>query len=99
MNWKFLYDEEVFDEAPNYMGIISNGEKVLFYHGQTTDFENNVETFNVYECLQDLFVTGESILSFHWSAENEEKFINFLNSLPGNGNLSEIRRFNPDDWK
>ena len=97
MKWGFIYDEEIFDEAPNYMGIISNGDKVLFYHGQTTDFENDVETFNVYECFQDMFVTGESLVSFPWSAVNEEKFINYLNSLPDDSNLYEIRNFNPEE--
>ena len=99
MKWNFIYDEEIFDAVPNYIGIISNGDKVLFYHGQTTDFENDVEIFNVYESFQDMLVTGKPIVSFPWNAENEEKFINYLNSLPNDTDLYEIRNFNPEEMK
>ena len=101
--WDFLYGEEVFDEEPNSVGIISNGKGVLFYHGYYPDTESEESIFEIYASLQEMINGGEKIISFPWSAENEEKLIKFLNSLPEDADVysdeSELLNFKPEEMK
>lgn len=76
--WKYLYDEEIEDGYENRMGILTDNENVLFYHGMTID---NKEVMRIYLSFTDLFISGEYTAEFPWSVENEEEFVNYLNSF------------------
>ncbi len=104
MKWDFLYDEEIFDDAPNFMGIITNGKDVLFYHSYYPEgTHSNTATCEIYSSFTAMFIGGEAVVRFPWSAENDEKLINFLNSLPEDADVisdeSVLLNFNPDEYE
>lgn len=99
--WDYLYDEEIFDGYPNFMGIISNGEDILFYHSYYPNGMADGDPISeIYASFQEMFIGGEAVVKFPWSAENDEKFINFLNSLPEDADVhsdnSLLLNFKPE---
>ena len=99
MKWDFIYDEEIPDEFPNYIGVISNGKDLLFYHAYY--LEEDKPICDIYDSLREFWMYGETNMSYEWSAENDEKFVNFLNSLPENaivhGDDSDLLNFKPNE--
>ena len=82
MKWDFIYDEEIFDERTNFIGIISNGKDVLFYHAYTVDVEKDEEVCEIYDSFLALCHGEPHNIKYIWTSENDEKLIDFLNSLP-----------------
>ena len=82
MKWDFIYDEEFPDERPNFMGVISNGKDLLFYHAYTPDIDEDEAVCLIFDSLYALYEGEPCNIKYPWTAENDEKLLAFLNSLP-----------------
>ena len=85
--WDFIYDEEYPDTAGrDAAGLLSDGEHFLFWHALADD-EGKTEQCHIYESLRDLSLAEGELCSYPWTAENDSKVIECLNSLE-----------DPSDW-
>lgn len=84
--WEIVHDEEIFDAAgDNFLGVISNGENSLFFHAfKVNGEEDRIETCIVYNSLRGMFENdeGSEECRYIWTAENDEKMLAALNSIP-----------------
>ena len=85
--WRFVYDEEIFDTlGSNFTGVISNGEHFLFYH-ICPDKDLKKEIMHIYSSLQCLFAHEGEEAEYIWTAENDQKLLDALNSEKDFSNL------------
>lgn len=79
--WRFVYDEEICDTlGSNFMGIITDGCRFLFFHALPEDDLGDVRCY-IFSSLQSMFNHDDEELSYPWTAENDELLLKALNSL------------------
>lgn len=73
--WEIIYDETISRETYNeYVGMYSNGEDMIFFRVDKDEF------CHIFLRLSTLLY-GKTSIVYKWTAENDEKFLNFLNDL------------------
>lgn len=78
--WKYVYDEEIWDhDGENFVGIISDGNRFLFYH--ILPDSNGQEMMYVFSSLVGLMTHDHIEVEFPWIGENELRFFSLLNEL------------------
>lgn len=81
--WSIIFEENVPDVwGGNTIGVISNGVGVLFFHAYRTVEEHRFLTCFIYSSIVDLTNAENEITSYPWTAENDSKLMNYLNSDP-----------------
>lgn len=76
--WDFKYEQEVWDHAgTNLVGVLTNGEKFLFFHVFRDD-EDKPLLCHIYNSILMSPETEEC--SYGWSAENDSLVIEALNN-------------------
>lgn len=81
--WNIVFEENAPDEwGGNTIGVITNGVGVLFFHAYRTEEENRFPTCFIYSSIVDLTNAENEIVSYPWTAENDSKLMNYLNSDP-----------------
>lgn len=93
MCWDYVYEEEHFDiNGYCSVGAISNGENCLFFT-VSCDEQNGQEICRLYSSIS---FSAESLeCQYHWTAENDSRLFNCLNSLDGEaycGESSPVRK-------
>lgn len=84
--WRFVYDEEVFDTmGSNFVGIVTDGRRFLFFHAQPTEGMYEERCF-IYSSLMDMYNRDNEELSYPWTAENDALLLKALNSLDDDSN-------------
>ena len=84
--WRFVYDEEVFDTmGSNFVGIVTDGRRFLFFHAQPTEGMDEERCF-IYSYLMDMYNRDNEELSYPWTAENDALLLKALNSLDDDSN-------------
>lgn len=77
--WDFQYDEEFPDGwGANFAGVVTNGERFLFYHAYK-DKEDGDVICHIYSSIHMTDDTEEC--AYRWTSENDEILINCLNGL------------------
>ena len=79
--WRFVYDEEMMDtHGDNIVGIISDGERFLFYL-VVAEEEGKLEDCYIYCSLYDLFEGENEVCVYPWTPDNDSLLLDCLNSL------------------
>ena len=79
--WKFVYDEEVYDTlGSNFMGIITDGKRFLFFQA-LPDEDLKDERCYIYSSMMSMFSRDSEELSYPWTKANDELLLEALNSL------------------
>ena len=79
--WKFVYDEEVYDPlGSNFMGIITDGKSFLFFQALPVE-DLNDERGCIYSSMMSMFNRDSEELSYPWTKANDELLLEALNSL------------------
>ena len=79
--WKFVYDEEVYDTlGSNFMGIITDGKRFLFFQALPDEDLNDGRCY-IYSSMMSMFSRDSEELSYPCTKENDELLLKALNSL------------------
>ena len=79
--WKFVYDEEVYDTlGSNFMGIITDGKRFLFFQA-LPDEDLKDERCYIYSSMMSMISRDSEELSYPWTKANDELLLEALNSL------------------
>ena len=89
--WDFVYDEEHFDTAKNFAGVLSNGRNYLFYHVYSYSGIEGTEYCAIYNSI---FMTDDTLeVEYKWTPDNDSLLLDTLNKCGDNycGDESPLR--------
>lgn len=102
--WDFVYDEQFEDPwGCNSAGILSDGDRFLFWHAFPVNEIDRVETCRIYDSFWRMYNDDDPECEYPWTAENDSLLVACLNNLedPNNyrGENSPIRilKFNEEE--